>query len=196
MSKNKKKQKIYCYVDETGQDSGANCYITVVVVSAKDQEEFRKKLIGLEKQSKVGAKKWRRSGSKEGELFLRETINEAFEYCKIYYNQYEKPIPFFFPTIEILYGAIKEFIDNKKLDYETIIYIDGIDKRKAQALTNALRSKDIFLDHIRSVRDESEPCIRLADRWAGCIRDAKEEKTDFWKKIVKKAKKLKMLKRL
>jgi hypothetical protein len=51
-----------------------------------------------------------------------------------------------------------------------VVYVDGIDKKKARELTNALRLKGIKARHVRSARDESEPLIRLADRWAGCIR--------------------------
>lgn len=47
-----------------------------------------------------------------------------------------------------------------------------IDAKKATELTNALRSHDIQLRHVRTVRDESEPLIRLADMWAGCARVA------------------------
>ena len=52
------------------------------------------------------------------------------------------------------------------------IYVDGIDKKKALELTNALRTHGVSLRRVRSARDESEPLIRLADMWAGCARGA------------------------
>lgn len=59
--------------------------------------------------------------------------------------------------------------------------MDGIDRQKAKELTNALRSRGVTLDMVKSRRDESEPLIRLADRWAGCVRATQagkpEEKT-------------------
>ncbi len=39
-------------------------------------------------------------------------------------------------------------------------------------ITNALRERGISLRIVKSRRDESEPFIRLADMWAGCIRDS------------------------
>ena len=39
-------------------------------------------------------------------------------------------------------------------------------------LTNALRLKGVKLELVRKAKDESEPIIRLADMWAGCIRGA------------------------
>jgi hypothetical protein len=193
-NKNKNKQKIYCYVDETGQDSGSSYYITVVVVSAKDQEEFRRKLTEIEKTSRIGSRKWYKSRGKETIDYLQlfNKINDSF--CKIFYNKYKKPIPFLFPTIEIINESIAEFVN--KQDCRAIIYVDGIDNKKAQELTNALRSKGISLDYVRNTRDESEPCIRLADRWAGCIRDCSERHDDILEKITGKAKRLKILRRL
>jgi len=37
-----------------------------------------------------------------------------------------------------------------------------------------LRVRGVSLEKVRSRRDESEPMIRLADMWAGCIRAARE----------------------
>ena len=51
-------------------------------------------------------------------------------------------------------------------------------------MTNALRIRGIKLNMIKSRRDESEPLIRLADRWAGCIRAAllgRKEEQDILK---------------
>ena len=42
----------------------------------------------------------------------------------------------------------------------------------AAELTNALRLRGVSLEMVRGRRDESEPLIRLADMWAGCIRAA------------------------
>jgi hypothetical protein len=55
-------------------------------------------------------------------------------------------------------------------EYQVTVYVDGIDRKKARELTAALREKGIKTQQVRSARDESEPLIRLADRWAGCIR--------------------------
>ncbi len=54
--------------------------------------------------------------------------------------------------------------------YTARVYVDGIDLKKAAELTNALRLRGVSLEQVKSRRDESEPLIRLADMWAGCIR--------------------------
>jgi electron transfer flavoprotein alpha/beta subunit len=56
--------------------------------------------------------------------------------------------------------------------YTARVFVDGIDRKKAAELTNALRLRGVSLEMVRGRRDESEPAIRLADMWAGCVRAA------------------------
>ncbi|MGH9417021.1 MAG: hypothetical protein ACRD01_10375 [Terriglobales bacterium] len=71
--------------------------------------------------------------------------------------------------IEVLAHAIQAKAGKAKI---ARVYVDGIDRQKARELTNALRAKGLSLELVMSRRDESEPLIRLADMWAGCIRAA------------------------
>lgn len=50
--------------------------------------------------------------------------------------------------------------------------MDGINRKGAIALTNALRAQGVSLELVKVKTDEGEPLIRLADMWAGCIRSA------------------------
>jgi hypothetical protein len=74
--------------------------------------------------------------------------------------------------LEVLEKAIKAKAAGQP--YVARIFVDGIDRKKAAELTNALRHRGVSLEPVRSRRDESEPLIRLADMWAGCIRAALE----------------------
>ena len=48
------KQKLYCYVDETGQDAASNVFIVVAIVSDRDQEGLRQALVEVERMAKTG----------------------------------------------------------------------------------------------------------------------------------------------
>ncbi len=160
-------QKLYCYVDETGQDAGSEFFVVVAVVSDKDQDLLRVELHRIEGFAKIGKRKWHKADSEKRKQFLELAIKERIGYGEIYYGQYQKPLPYFLPILEVLEKSIR---DKAKEEYKVIIYIDGIDRKKAAELTNALRLRGVKLEPVRSARDESEPLIRLADRWAGCIR--------------------------
>lgn len=189
----KQTQKLYCYVDETGQDAGSDFFVVVSVVSGDEQNQIRHELLELEASSKVHTRKWFNSRSPVKEEFLRAVIKEQLAKGDLYYGKFKKPLPFFLPMLEIVEKAIKDKAGGEP--YLAIVYVDGIDKKKALELTNALRLKDIKLKYVRSARDESEPMIRLADRWAGCIRDALEGR-EANLKILTKAEKDKYIKHI
>lgn len=178
-------QKLYCYVDESGQDSKSEFFIVVVVVSDKEQNLLRERLLKIESQAKIGKRKWHKASHDRRRRYLQLVLDKGIGNGEIYFGRYKKPLPYFLPTLETLEKAIS---DKAKEDYKTIIYIDGIDKKKAAELTNALRLRGIKLELVRSRRDESEPLIRLADRWAGCIRGTLLGRKDA-QDMVKRAKK-------
>lgn len=162
-------QKFYCYVDETGQDAGSEFFIVVAMISDKEQETLRQALLNIESQAGTGQLKWHKSRHERRMKYLQIVLQRKIGSGEVYFGKYKKPLPYFFPMLE----TIKKAITSKVIgDYRAIVSIDGIDKKKAAELTNALRINGIKLEMVRSRRDESEPLIRLADRWAGCIRDA------------------------
>ena len=183
-------QKIYCYIDETGQDAGSDFFVVVVIATDKEQNLLRRKLLEIESLTKIGQRKWHKSQFKRNKYYIQLVIKKEIGKREVFFGRYKKPIPYFFPMLETIEKAI---LDKAEKDYKSIIYVDGIDKKKAAELTNALRLRKIKLEFVRSARDESEPLIRLADRWAGCIRAAFLDRTEE-KAILAKAKKINYLK--
>ena len=77
-------KKLYCYVDETGQDAGSNFFVVVSVVSGEEQNKIRNDLLNLESSSKVHARKWFNSRSPAKEQFLRAVIKEQLARGDLY----------------------------------------------------------------------------------------------------------------
>lgn len=160
-------QKIYCYVDESGQDFASKIFVVVAVVSDKEQNKLRQDLECVEKMAKTGHRKWHKSRSDRRMDYLRLIVERKIGKGEVYYGTYKKPLPYFLPILDLLEKAIKQKAVNH---YHAKVYIDGIDRKKATEMTNALRLRNISLENVKSRRDESEPAIRLADMWAGCVR--------------------------
>ncbi len=165
------RQILYCYVDETGQDASANFFVVVAVVSERDQESLRQALIDIEQLAGTGRRKWHKTRPARRMHYLTRAFERNVGSKEVFFSSYPKPIPYFFPLIEVLEYAIKAKATGP---YTARIFVDGIDRKKAMELTNALRLRGVSLEMVRSRRDESEPLIRLADMWAGCIRGAQE----------------------
>jgi hypothetical protein len=161
------KERLYCYVDETGQDPGSDVFVVVVVVSAGNQDALRRALINIEEAAGTGRGKWHKSQPERRLRYLNLALERNLAGVDVYFGVYPKPIPFFFPMLEVLEGAIKS---KGKAIAPARVFVDGIDRQKAGELTNALRVRGVSLEKVRGRRDESEPVIRLADMWAGCIR--------------------------
>lgn len=163
------RQKLYCYVDETGQDDASSVFVVVAIVSSENQDELRRALMDIERVAGTGHRKWHKSRATRRLRYLELVLERNIAQNNIFFGSYPKPLPYFFPFVDVLERAIK----TKALpSYTARIFVDGIDRQKSGELTNALRLRGVTLTMVKSRRDESEPLIRLADMWAGCIRAA------------------------
>lgn len=162
-------QKLYCYVDESGQDTASDFFVVVAVITEGDQQSIREHLERIERNAGTNRKKWHKVRHENRMRYLSAVLEQKIAAGNVYVVHYKKPIPFFFPMIVLLEKAIKQAA---KEAHRANVYVDGIDDQKAKELTNALRASKISLRLVKSRRDESEPLIRLADMWAGCIRSS------------------------
>ena len=170
------KQKLYCYVDESGQDAGSRFFVVVaVLVLSEGRLAIQDRLIALEDAARTGRRKWNNLRHSRRLDYLSSLLNQNIGNKKVFFSRYKKPIPYFFPVIEILEKAIKHVSGDS---IHARVYVDGINQTVAMALTNALRARGISLTMVKGKRDENEPLIRLADMWAGCIRSALLQKAD------------------
>lgn len=166
-----KKQKLYCYVDESGQDPAARDFIAVAIVIPNTvRDNYRQQLLNIEQEAKTYGLKWHKTRAR-GFQYLDSILRKRIAHGQTFIGYFKKPTPYFFPIVDTIENAIRKSIADT-LRYQATVYLDGIDAKKAAELTNALRSHNIRLRLVRSARDESEPLIRLADMWAGCARAA------------------------
>ena len=184
-----KAKKYYCYVDESGQDVGSDVFITAAVISAGDQHAFRSELETIERQTKIFKRKWYRAGYEQRLAFIKRILESGHKFGQSFYIVYKKPILFFFPWIEVINSAITSVAQE---NYRAQVYVDGIDRKRAEELTNTLRAKGIKLSFVKSARDETEAFIRLADRFVGLARAAKEQKGEYLK-LLNEAKALQII---
>lgn len=171
-----KRQKIYVYVDESGQDDLSKIFVVVSVVTISNQEQLREELLQVESDANTHALKWNQCRHDRRMeyllLVLRRRIGAGF----VFMGRFKKPVPYFHPVASVIEKAIKQAMGEEK--YLAIVRVDGINKKIATALTNALRANGISLKQVKGKRDEGEVLIRFADMWAGCIRGALLSKKD------------------
>lgn len=161
-------QKLYCYVDESGQDTKGKLFLVSVIIQEKEREELRAKLELIERESKKGIRKWFHSNRKRRELYIKKIIeNRSFQH-QIFYSKYEDTKAYIDLTI---LATAKVILQKTKEPYSVVILVDGLDRRGRYNFAAGLRRLKIKVRKVRGVRDQSDAFIRLADAVAGFVRD-------------------------
>lgn len=179
----KKKQKLYAYVDESGQDTKGEIYLVSVVISGKEKEELRKTLVEIEKTSGIYARKWSRSKPKEHEKFIKKLMAQEIFKNHIFYSYYQGTVTYTDLTIYSTAKAIHEFSDEEE---STIIIVDGLEKSERHRFASGLRKLKVSVHKVRGAKEQNNEFIRLADRIAGFVRDGLEDDA-VMKPLLKKA---------
>jgi hypothetical protein len=108
MDNSRHKQKLYCYIDETGQDDTSSMFVVVAVVSEQEQDRLREALTHIEEESGTGGRKWHKSNATRRRRYLALALERGIGAGEVFYGSYRKPLPYFFPMLDVLEQAIKK----------------------------------------------------------------------------------------
>lgn len=184
------KQKLYCYVDETGQDTKGDWFLVSIVIIENEKEKFETILDDIEKKSGKRKLKWNKTKRDRREAYIREIIKvKEFKQC-FYFAIYENTTLF---TDLIVYATAKAILDKASDNYQASIIVDGLYKNLEKQFSTSLRKLKVKVSKVKGARDESSSLIRLADALAGLLRDAVEG-DKLSKDLVKRLKDLNYIK--
>lgn len=191
MTNKKPKQKIYCYVDETGQDTEGKLFLVSVVVAEEERDELRENLKEIEKLSGKN-KKWTKAKRIQREAYIRQVIASKAFWGRIYYSLYKDTKAYLDLTI---LSTAKVVHDKAKKPYQVIIFVDGLNRSERFRFGTGLRRLKVDVKKVRGIRDESDALIRLADAVAGFVRDSLEDDKIMYN-LYKQAEKNKIIKKI
>lgn len=164
------KKKLYCYVDENGQDTKGDVFIVSVVVTSNERDELLRLCEDIERESGKRKDKWGRAKHERRMNYLRQILSNKNFKDKLRYSVYRDQINYDMATIVGIAKAVH--YKEPKEDYTTIVYVDGLAKTKRQEYGNELRKLGIPTRKVQGVaKDQNNSLIRLADAIAGFIRD-------------------------
>jgi hypothetical protein len=118
------RQKLYCYVDETGQDARSDFFIVVAVVTVGEQEAERIALTRIEHAARTNQLKWHKTEKSRWLKYLKLVLDQAAG-GQVFFGSFPKPLPFFFPTLEVIEAAVKAVAQPP---YTTRVFVDGVDR--------------------------------------------------------------------
>lgn len=179
-------QKLYCYVDETGQDTEGRLFLVSVIITEKEQQELRQKLEEIENKTKKRFSKWIKTKKAIKQKYLQKTIETNLFKDKIFFGQHTQTKAY---TEVIILTTARAILKQAPKEYEAYIYVDGLSRSGRRRLASGLRRLRIKVRKVRGARDQSEIFIRLADAMAGFVRDYLEGEKyakEFYRKAVER----------
>lgn len=166
-------QKLYAYVDESGQDTEGRFFVVSVVLVGPERDVVLQRLEALEARSRKGRVKWRRARYSFRQAYITGLTDIPHLAASIFVATFRNTRQYFDLTVESTARAITAKVQGQA--YRVTIFVDGLTRHERTMFTTRLRARGIERKKVRGVRDEqSDAGIRLADALCGLVRDAEE----------------------
>ncbi|MBI5122797.1 DUF3800 domain-containing protein [Candidatus Roizmanbacteria bacterium] len=179
------KTKLYCYVDETGQDGLHKFFLVSVVITDQIKKEgLENQLNEIETSTGKKKSKWTKTNSKIRQKFIKEIINVKDLKKSIFYSMYPDGKAY---THLTSLSVAKAVLAKEENNYSVTVIIDGLTKKDTEKIRIDLKQLKVKYDNIRGMKDEQSVFLRLADCFAGFIRDY-IEKQPYAQQLFKKLK--------
>lgn len=177
--------KLYCYVDETGQDTLGELFLVAVVLKEKDGlTELEKRLEEIERTTGKRQIKWRRIARRVRERYLEELVQIKELKNSIFYSVYHDSKEYSrLTSLTIAKAVLAKEVGN----YTVTVIIDGLNARERDTVREELKKLKIKYRKIRGMKDEQNAFLRLADSMAGFLREVLEDKT-YTKRFIRRFK--------
>lgn len=190
-----KTPKLYCYVDETGQDTLGRFFIVAIVVTDNQQHELEKSLEAIEKST--GKKtKWMKTRDKVRASYANALMEHDLP-AMIFVKNFISSSKDDFDNLEVLaaaqaINAYRKAHGIREDEYKLTVTVDGLSRTVAARMASEFRKLGIKPRKIVGKKDESNAIIRLADAMAGLAREAYEGRPEYieLETILKRAKTL------
>ena len=165
-------QKLYCYVDETGQDTlGKFFLVAVAVAEGKQKDSIGLRLELAEKESGKRFAKWGSTKLKHKKDYLKRVANIHELGGAIFYAIFENTKEYLDLTASTVGEAI---LLKKKGKFQVVVIADGLNEAERWVVSRKLKGLGITRKKVKGARFRSDPFIRLVDAFAGFLRDHEE----------------------
>jgi hypothetical protein len=189
-------KRLFCYVDETGQDTLGKLFIVAIVVAENRRPELESILAEIETASRKHQRKWNKARDAARQDYIAALTARTVP-AMIYAKQYTHIGTRDYDRLELRATAealtlYREANGISADDYDAAITIDGLSKTMVFQAGTEFRRLGVRTRKIVGNRDESSAVIRLADAIAGLEREASEGR-QVYQALVTKLKQAKKL---
>lgn len=167
--------KLYCYVDETGQDGLQKFFLVSIVITEKiKKDSLEEQLKEIEKKTGKKKLKWTKTKPAIRKTFIEEISKINNLKNSVFYSMYLDGKAY---THLTSLSVAKAVLAKKENNYSVTVIIDGLTKKDTEKVRRDLKQLKVKYDNIRGMKDEQSVFLRLADCFAGFIRDYIEKQS-------------------
>ncbi len=164
------KPNLYCYVDETGQDTLGRLFIVSVVIAATEREALVEELENIERFSGKGKVKWIHTRHPARLAYIEAVLSAPLFRNTLYFSAYRNTKSYMALTV---LSTAKAILTGAGEPSEATVYVDGLPKARLRWFGTELRRLSIRTRKVAGVRrEESDGLMRLADACCGFVRQA------------------------
>ena len=165
-------EKIYCYVDETGQDTKGDLFIVSVVIVEHERNQVIELCEKIEQKTHKGRVKWIKANYSKRLDYIRTILQEPAFMGKLNFAVYRNSRDYLPLTVLTIARSVTALA---LADYKATVLIDGLPRPQERWVGSELRHLRIQIRKVRGMRkDENDALIRLADALCGFVRAALE----------------------
>ena len=163
-------QKLYCYVDETGQDTEGEFFIVSVIITEEDRDDLTKILETIEQASGKGKVKWIKAKKQARIAYIEAVLSEERFKGTLNYGVHRDTKDYLSKTVLTTARAILAYVEGK---HKATVLVDGLQKSQVRWFGKALRHLNVSTRKVSGVKkEETDALMRLADAIAGLTRAA------------------------
>jgi len=179
--------KLYCYVDETGQDTEGQLFLVSVVITEEERDTLIEILETIEKASGKGKVKWIKAKDKARVAYIKAVLSEEKLKGSLHYGAHRNAKDYLPKTVLTTAKAVLSYPAAAE-EYQVTVLVDGLPKAHVRWFGKELRHLGVRTRKVSRVRkEENDALMRLADAIAGFTRAAISGRTDL-AQLLKKAK--------
>jgi len=169
-------QKLYAFVDESGQDTLGAFFVVATVLTAENHERVRQALERLERASGKGRRKWMKATPRQRLAYLTAVLQLPALHGRMFAAHFTETTTYLPCILTTVTAAVTAGAAGQPA--RATVLIDGLQKGLRQNVAAALRAQlhphQIRLEKVRGLDEQSDALMRLADALAGFVRHALE----------------------
>jgi hypothetical protein len=169
--------KIYCFVDESGQDTQGKLFLVAIVVTDDNIDKYRDLCQSVERSSHKGKTKWADSKFDCRMSYIANILHIPDFRGRLFYSSFLNTKHYQDATIKAIIQVLQNLSDPIS---KATVYIDALPRSLEQSVILGLRRAGLHIAKVRGIaKDENEALIRLADALCGFARGAIDGNQDL-----------------